>query len=204
MRRTKTMLIMGVTMVGLLGCENPTLSGDHGEVEVGVTGSGAGEASAAPMTSGVASSGEGSVSGSVDVRARVWVRAEGRHWVEVTRGYTEQRVDVRGGDGLKLLARAELEAGGYDRVRVEFERVDAWVEGGLAIGVGLLTGEVRVASGANGRIVVEREVPLRVRARSRAQLGVALNAEHWLRHADAQTRTVAEADFRSAVQVLAY
>ncbi len=77
------------------------------------------------------------------------------------------------------------------------------MSGGLQISTGLLTGTVSVQAQSGSTIVVERDVSLSARAGATTRLLVNLNADAWLSQANAQTRTVSEAAFRSAVRVAA-
>jgi hypothetical protein len=187
-------------VVGLVaGCDIGTGAAGEAAVDVYVDGSGGPEGAGPSYSWGGTSN--GSAEGSVEVRARVWVEAAGGGWKEVTRGTAVQRVEIDGRDGGKVLVRGRLPAGSYSRVRIEFERVEADVRGEIRIGLGTLAGEVQVGSESEGRIVVEREVLLVASGSRQSSVHVALNAGEWLQRANTGSRTVAAADFQSAVRL---
>lgn len=145
--------------------------------------------------------GEGSADAQVDVTARVWVQAESGRWVEVTRGAASQTVDAAGAGGAKLLASARMAGGRYRRVRVDFERVEARSESGIRLGVGVLTGSLKVDVGSDGASRVERAVLVEARSEGRARLEIDLNSDEWMHRADSRTKAVAESEFEAAVRV---
>ena len=153
---------------------------------------------------GAPSFSHGSASGTVDFRARVYVQTNTSGWVELTnRGAAEGTVDASGHGQAVAFASSRLQAGSYSRVRVVFEDVDAHLSGGLQIGTGLLTGSVSVNLESDGQVVVERTVSVQARSGETARLLINLNAGAWLNSANAQTRTVSEAEFRNAVAITA-
>lgn len=204
MSKAMTTLWAAALALALGGCDEATAPGAGGQsaVEVGVRGDDSGSASASRSAEGPRMS-HGTASGTVEVTARVFVQSRLGEWVEVTRNAARQTVQASGSDGIQVLAQGRIDAGEYRRVRVEFERVQANVRAGVTIGTSLLTGVVTVDGGTDGRIVVEREVAMEAEAGSEAEVEINLNAEQWLRRADTQTRAVAEAEFRSAVSIVA-
>lgn len=153
---------------------------------------------------GAPSFSHGSASGTVDFRARVYVQTSTSGWVELTnRGAAEGTVDASGHGQAVAFASSRVQAGSYNRVRVVFEDVDAHLSGGLQIGTGLLTGSVSVNLESDGEVVVERTVSVQARSGETARLLINLNASAWLNSANAQTRTVSEAEFRNAVAITA-
>jgi hypothetical protein len=56
---------------------------------------------------------------------------------------------------------------------------------------------------SDGQVVVERDANVTVSADATSRILINLNADAWLNSANAQTRSVSEAAFRSAVRVTA-
>lgn len=187
------------------GCAEATAPSGAGDapVRVAVQGDDAAGSSSAAREGNAAYLASGSAEGQVEVRARVLVQTSTGAWVDLTRGMAEQTVDASGRAGAKLLATTQVSAGGYNRVRVEFERVRANVLAGVQIGAGPLQGMVTVELGSDGKVVVEREVAFQARGEASTEVLVNLNADQWLGRADATTRTTSEAAFQSAVTITA-
>lgn len=145
-----------------------------------------------------------SAQGTIDFRARVYVQSSTSGWVELTNQAASAASVAASGHGEAVaFASSRVQAGSYNRVRVVFEEVDAHLSGSLQVTGGLLTGTVSVNLESDGQVVVEREVNVSARSGATTQLLLNLNADAWLGRASAQTRTVAEAEFRNAVQVTA-
>lgn len=142
------------------------------------------------------------IQGTVEVAARVYLQSDAGEWVELTSGAAaEQSVEVSGEDGYRLLARAEVEARTYERVRVVFERVEGEFDGQVEIGLG---GEVISAEldlGSEGELVVERDIAMNAGADTR--LDIDLNAGGWASEA-ASSGVIARGDFASAVAISAH
>ena len=190
---------LGGLLLSLGGCDEATAPPADGWSEMRVTVSG--DASGAARSAYGTAESSGGTSGRIEVEARVYVATRGGEWVEVTRGAARQTVQASGSDGARLLARAEVRARTYERVRVEFERVEADAGAAVEIGVGGLSGSVRVTGESDGRVVVERELAMEARSGAVASLEIDLNADQWLGRADSRTRTVSEAEFRGALQI---
>lgn len=148
---------------------------------------------------------QGEVEGEVSFSAKVFVQTSAGEWVQLTEQLAQEvTVDASGEGEAEVFVREEVEATAYTRARVVFEEVEANVTGGLKIGIGgILTGVIRVSLGGDEEVVVEQPINLRVNAGSEGTLVVNLNADAWLSRADAEARTVDEADFRSAVRLFA-
>lgn len=206
MKRTSILLLTALVAGAQTGCE-PITAATSGEarMEVGVQGDGGTRQRSASDSPSADQSGwaMGEASGTVEVRARVFIQGSGGAWVPLTDGAAQQTVEASGSGEVKLLSTARVEAGTYRRVRVEFERVEADLRSGVLIQSGLLTGVVRVDAGGDGEVVVEREVEITARSGTATRVEIDLNASQWLRRADASARTVAEAEFRSAVAITA-
>lgn len=147
---------------------------------------------------------ESTASGTVDFRARVYVRTESGGWLELTSQVAQAAsVDASGQGGAEVFATSRLEAGTYARVRVVFEQVRAQMNGSLQVSSGLLSGTVNVDMAGDGNVTIERQVNASVQAGGTSRLLINLNASAWLNQASATTRTVNEAAFASAVAVTA-
>ena len=205
MKRAVWMPATLVLLLGVTACggENGSPLGAEGQaqMQVAVTGD-APESGSSTGSSDASGSTSSQAQGTVDVRAQVFVQSSTGGWTELTRGAAQQTVVLASDAQGRTMATAKLAAGSYQRVRIVFEDVRANVTGGLQLGTGLLTGEVRVAGAGDSRITVEREIDVRLRSDAQAQLLIDLNAQAWLDRVDASTRTVGEADFRNAVDVV--
>ena len=183
-----------------------------------VTGSGSGDARLqlsargddAPASQSVSADGAPSYThttaqGTIDFRARVYVQSSTSGWVELTSQAASAASVAASGHGEAVaFASSRVQAGSYNRVRVVFEDVDANISGGLQLSAGgLLTGSVSVNLESDGQVVVEREVNVTASSGATTRLVLNLNADAWLSRASATTRTVAEAEFRNAVQITA-
>lgn len=202
--RIETKFAAAVLALGLAGCgEGTTGPGGDASMQVAARGDTPGSASRADGGAAAYSQALGAAEGTVDFRARVYVRTDAGAWLELTQQAAQRTVDAAGRTEAELVSRARVEATHYDRVRVVFEDVDADVRGGISIGTGLLTGAVTVDLRGDQQVVVERSVDVDVSAGGSARLLVDLNADAWLNQASAQSRTVSETAFESAVRVTA-
>lgn len=204
MRRIAKTVVAGVLALGLAACEDTAGPGGEATMRVSARGDGGPAASRVAGDGTAFSQALGSAEGTVEFRARVYVRTEAGSWVELTRRSAERvTVDASGRGEAKAFATAGVRATGYDRVRVVFEDVKANVTGGIRIGTGVLSGLVTVDLRSDGRTVVERGVDVELAAGGSAELLIDLNADAWLNQASAQSNTVSEAAFESAVRVTA-
>lgn len=188
-------------MVASAGCADagPTGASQDAMTEVQLTGDAPQGGSASHSASPEGGSAE--MEGTVRVAARVYLQSTAGRWTEVTGGVAaEQTVDAAGADGFRLLARGQIEAGAYRRIRIEFEEVRADVNGALALQLG--SGLVSVEVGSSGAVVVERAIDLRAGAASESRVNVDLNAPEWIDSADSGGH-VARGAFESAVHVTA-
>jgi hypothetical protein len=200
MKKLGTMALAGLMTVGLAACDTePTAPAqDAATMEVVLYGDAESGSSAASQA--LHGNAAGEATGSVEVRARVYVQSNTRGWVELTNGAAaRQTVGMASEAEGRVLTSSQVRAESYTRVRVVFEDVRAQVTGGLNLGTGLLQGEVRV--GAQGGTTVEREVQFTVRSGTTSRLVIDLNAQTWLQRADTSTRMVGESEFRNAVAI---
>ena len=204
MRRIKVNVAAAVLALGLGACDEATGPDGTATMQVAARGDTPPSASRAGGEAPAYSQAIAGAEGTVDFRARVYVRTDAGAWLELTgRSAREATGDAAGRAKAELVSRARVEATHYDRVRVVFEDVDADVRGGIFIGAGLLTGAVTVDLRGDGQTVVERSVDVDVSAGGSARLLIDLNADAWLNQASAQSRTVSETAFESAVRVTA-
>lgn len=204
MRRIETTFAAAVLALGLAGCGEATGPEGDATMQVAARGDTPASASRAGGEAPAFSQALGQAEGTVDFRARVYVRSDAGAWVELTQEAAERVVvDAAGRTEATVVGSARVGATHYGRVRVVFEEVDANVTGGLRIGAGILTGAVTVDLRGDDQVVVERDVDVDVAAGGSARLLIDLNADAWLDQASAQSRTVSEAAFESAVTVTA-
>ncbi|HEX2095008.1 MAG TPA: DUF4382 domain-containing protein [Longimicrobiaceae bacterium] len=204
MRGINVTVLAAVLALGLGACDETTAPEGAATMQVAARGDdGAGSTSTGGGVASFSQSLSGA-EGTVEFRARVWARTDAGEWVELTRRTVERvTVDASGRGEAKVFATTSVEAGGYNRVRVVFEEVQANVTGGIQIGLGgVLTGQVRVDLQSDSQVTVEREVDAEAEAGASTQLLIDLNSDAWLGSTNTQTRTVSEAQFQSAVRVL--
>jgi hypothetical protein len=209
MNMAKKLSTLAALVFGLTACDGLTLTGakeSEAEIVVELRGDGGAQQSqggtegegSAPASS---EQGKRTANGEIDASVRVYVQSSGGGWLELTRGVTRQAVDASGRKGARVIVTSGVRSERYHRVRLEFERVDVDLLGGVQIDGGLFSGVVRVEMGRDGKAVVEREVYIDASAGSTTRLEIDLNAATWLSQANAGARVVSEADFRSAVLV---
>jgi hypothetical protein len=199
---TKRILGLVLTAVGLAGCEG--VIGANGQAEVEVLMAGGSEAASDTRyfsEEPASSTAQSSARGDLDVKARVYLRSANGEWVEVTRGAVEKRMSIESAGSSETFTSGSVREGSYDRVRIEFERVQAHLDGEMHLGLGILSGSVRVQGTDGDRIVVERPTSVDASNETRRRLKVFLNSDTWLRHANTESRVVLESAFRNAVEV---
>jgi hypothetical protein len=201
--RSTSMLATAALLLGLGACDGATgtAAGDA-RAEVAVVGDGGGASHSTAPAEGERSA-TGGAEGEVSFRARVYLRSSTGAWVALAER-AEGTVDAAGRGGAQTVATTRLRAGSYNRVRVVFERVDAHLSGGLHLSTGVLTGTVTVRAASGSQVVVERDANVSASAGATTRVLVDLATSAWLTRADAETRTVSEADFRSAVRITAH
>lgn len=205
MRQTSKTLLAAVLALGLGACDEATGPGGDATMQVAARGDDAPASSSTGSTAPAFSQALSGAEGTVDFRARVYAQSSTGSWVELTRRAAERLVvDASGRGEAKVVTTAGVAAGSYNRVRVVFEEVKADVSGGIRIGAGLLTGVVTVDLRSDSQVVVERSVNVDLSGGGSAQLLINLNADAWLSQASAQSHTVSEAAFESAVTVSTY
>ncbi len=205
--KTRGATLLTVALVAALGaCDSATGPGERTTMEVAVQGDGSGASSSTSTVSSTHSQSfaSGSAEGTIDFRARVWIRTNTSQWVELTQSAAKRAVvDASGRQGAQTFVTTQVEARSYNRVRIEFEEVQANVTGGLFVGSGLLSGVIRVDIQSGNRATVERDIEINTEAGSTTRLVLDLNASQWLSRANAQAKTVSRAEFESAVRVFA-
>ncbi len=212
MRALGTTLLCLPVLLFLPGCGNLT-AGGFSEVSVEVVGDSDNAASVAgPVSSGPAApgwGGEGSdapastgpaasaFQGEVTVDLRVFVRSREGSWHELTQGRQIAQVDAAG-QLAEEIARSTPPAGRYDRVRVEFFRVEARVTSAPP-GQGIPgDGTVEIDFEGEPSILVERPVQLEIDGADR-RVRIDLRSQVWLRAA--VLPRVPPSTFRNAVRV---
>lgn len=206
MKKITTTLAAALALT-LAACDGDATGSAGGDAQLQVTARG----DDAPASQSVSPTGmapsysHASAQGTIDFRARVYVQSGTSGWVELTNQAASAASVAASGHGEAVaFASTRVRAGSYSRVRVVFEEVDANVSSGLQLSTGgLLTGSVSVNLESDGQVVVEREVNVSARADATTRVVLNLNADAWLSRANAQTRTVAESEFRNAVRITA-
>ena len=207
MKQTHATLFAMAAAALLAGCSDATGTAGSGDaqMQVAAVGDNGGASAYAAPQGGSPRYTVTSAEGTVDFRARVYVRTQAGGWVELTGGAAQQAVvDASGRAGSVVFASSRVQAGTYTRVRVVFEQVKANVSGTLVISSGLLSGTVNVDTQGDGSVTVERQVSASVSAGGTGHLLIDLNSDVWLNQASATARTVNEAAFAGAVQVTSY
>lgn len=205
MRKTTSTLCAALALV-LAACDGDATgaAGGDAQLQVAARGDDAPAAQSVSPAEDGASYTHTSAQGTIDFRARVYVQSSTSGWMELTNGAAgSARVAASGHGEAVAFASGRVAVGSYNRVRVVFEDVDANLSAGLQLSTGLLTGTVSVNLESDGQVVVEREVNVSAGAGAASRIVINLNADAWLNSANAQTRTVSEAEFRNAVRVTA-
>lgn len=204
MTRLRLLTATGFLLLSAGACSDSRVTGaDGGDAAAEVRVHGDAPADAQESRSASSTESSSTLDGSVEVEARVYLQTDTGGWVELTGGATAaQTVAASGDDGYRLLTRAEIGAESYQRVRIEFERVEGQLGGGLMLNLGGGTALVRVDVGSTGRITVEREVEIDARAGTLTRLDIDLNTAQWAAHATS-AGMVAEGAFASAVAIRA-
>ncbi|HEY0025474.1 MAG TPA: DUF4382 domain-containing protein [Longimicrobium sp.] len=202
MKKTTLSLTAAALALFLAACDNP--AGSDSNVQVLARGDDATAGSQSVAEADGPRYSHSTAQGTIDFQARVYVYSSTSGWLEVTEASRAAGSVAASGHGeAQTVARGRVEAGSYSRVRVIFEDVDANLSGSLAVSTGLLSGSVAVNLESDGQVVVERDANVTVSADATSRILINLNADAWLNSANAQTRTVSEAAFRSAVRVTA-
>ena len=206
MKKTTSSLAAALVLA-LAACDGDATGTGSGDAQLQVAARGDDAPAASQSLSardGAPSYSHSSAQGTIDFRARVYVQSSTSGWVELTNQAAGTASVAASGHGEAMaFANSRVQAGSYNRVRVVFEDVDAHLNGSLAVNSGLLTGTVSVNLESDGQVVVEREVNVTASSGATTRLVLNLNADAWLSRASATTRTVAEAEFRNAVQITA-
>lgn len=190
---------------GIAGCQDATGPEEGAVVQIAATGDAEVSSSQSLQPRFSRSSGAGSsAEGTVEFTARVYLQNNQGSWIDLTEASAvHASVDAGGSQGTKTFHSHRVDAGSYTRARIVFERVSADLKGELRIGLGeTLTGEVQVNVGTDGETTVEREIVLNAESGAETTLLIDLNSSAWLSRADRQSKSVAEADFQSAVKVV--
>ncbi|HEY7768200.1 DUF4382 domain-containing protein [Longimicrobium sp.] len=203
MKKTTLSIAAAALALFLGACDNPAGSGDS-NVQVLARGDDPTAGSQSVAEADGPRYSHTTAEGTIDFQARVYVYSSTSGWLEVTEASRAAGSVAASGHGeAETVARGRVEAGSYSRIRVIFEDVDATLSGSLAVSTGLLSGSVAVNLESDGQVVVERDANVTVSADATSRILINLNADAWLNSANAQTRTVSEAAFRSAVRVTA-
>jgi len=203
MMKTNLSLTAAALALFLGACDNPAGSGDN-NVQVLARGDDPTAGSQSLSEADGPRYSHTTAQGTIDFQARVYVYSSTSGWLEVTEASRAAGSVAASGHGeAETVARGRVEAGSYSRVRVIFEDVDANLSGSLVVSTGLLAGSVAVNLESDGQVVVERDANVNVSADATSHILINLNADAWLNSANAQTRTVSEAAFSSAVRITA-
>jgi hypothetical protein len=148
---------------------------------------------------GATSHGSGSYSGTLEADAQVFIAGESGFWFELgppsaaslDLHASNNRVDVHG--------EASLPVGTYTRVRLVLSGAEARLNTGSTIGGISLTASVTMSVGANGTVVIEKEVPpFEVRADTRTMITWDMNSELWVHEDNVEDEQVDEPEVEEA------
>lgn len=140
------------------------------------------------------------IQGSLSVRVLLEVQDAEGTWFRLTEEPQEITVSLEGTSQPEI-GRTVLSDGRYTAVRAAFGRVEADVTRGLDVDGSPIIGRVPVQIPGGGRLLVVHSMDRTLRDGDRLEILVALNAQAWLRAANAQLRSVPEAPFRNAVRI---
>src|SRR5690606_27673729 len=157
MTRSRLLAATGFLLLTAGACSDSTVTGAEGAdstAEVRMHGDAPADAQESRSASSTASS--STLEGSVDVEARVFLQPDTGGSVALTGGApAAQTVAASVEDGYRLLTRAEIGAESSQLIRIEFERVEGHLGGGLMLNLGGGSALVRVDVGSTGRITVD-------------------------------------------------
>lgn len=200
--RSKTSLAAAVAFLAA-GCgDDPTGPGGTGSVQAYMHDESA--PSSAPAASegpSAASSSSGSYSGTLEGDAQVFVGTGGGVWVELGPP-SAASIDLQASDGrIDLHGEVFVPVGTYTRVRLVLTGAQARLNAGSTIGGISLLASVTMNVGANGSVIIEKQVPpFEVRADTRTTITWDVNSELWVSEENVEDEQVEEPEVEEAAE----
>lgn len=103
------------------------------------------------------------------------------------------------GDTTTIRGDVTIPARTYGRIRLVLENASATLDAGSQIGTTLLSASVSLGLGADGKVVIEKDVTgLTVAADSESRIVLDLNSEAWVTEENVDAGAVSETDVRQA------
>jgi hypothetical protein len=154
------------------------------------------EAETAPSRT---SHGSGSYSGSLDADAQVSISAGGDVWIDLGPPSAMSLALQASNEGVDVHGRVEIPVGVYTRVRLVLSGAEARLDAGGTIGGVTLGTSTTMSVGANGSVVIEKQVPpFEVRADTHTSIHWYMNSELWVHEENVEDEEVEEQEVKDA------
>ena len=141
----------------------------------------------------------GSWSGSLDADAQVSISAGGDVWLDLGPASAVSLALQASAEGADVHGSVEVPAGVYTRVRLTLTGAQARLNAGGTVGAITLSASTTLSVGANGTVVVEREVPpFEVRADAHTSIHWDVNSHLWVHEENVQDEEVEEQEVDDA------
>jgi hypothetical protein len=151
-----------------------------------------------PASSGQAG---GSYSGRLDADAQVAISADGHTWVQLGPPSSASVQLQATGQGVDLHGEVTVPVGTYTRVRLVLSGARATLNAGSSIGGISLGAAVDMTVGADGSVVIEKEVPpFEIRADARTRIYWDLRSHLWVNEDNVEEEEVEEEEVQEAAE----
>jgi hypothetical protein len=159
------------------------------------------EPSSAPASDGPSASSHGSssYSGTLEADAQVSISGGGDAWVDLGPPSSAELDLQASNSGIDIHGQVEVPVGVYTRVRLSLSGAQARLDGGGAIGGIILSASTSLTVGANGTVVIEKEVPpFEVRADTHTAIYWDVNSHLWVNEQNVEDEEVEEQEVDDA------
>jgi hypothetical protein len=148
------------------------------------------------------SHGSSSYSGTLEADARVSISAGGGIWVDLG-SPSSTSLDLQASTGgVDVHGQVEVPVGVYTRVRLSLSGARARLDAGGTIGGVTLSASTILTVGANGTVVIEKEVPpFEVRADTHTTIRWYVNSHLWVDEQNVEDEEVEEQEVDDASEV---
>jgi len=143
----------------------------------------------------------GTFSGSFDAEAQVAISTDGHAWIELGPPSSASVQLQATGNGADVHGEVAVPVGTYTRVRLTLTGAEARLNAGSTIGGISLGATVDIRIGANGTVVIEKEVPpFEIRADARTRVFWDLNSHLWVNRENVEEEEVEEEEVEEAAE----
>lgn len=143
----------------------------------------------------------GSYSGTFEGEAQVQISADGHTWIQLAPPSSASVQLQASGEGVDLHGEVTVPVGTYTRVRLVLTGAQANLEAGSTIGGISLGASVSLRVGANGSVMIEKQVPpFEVRADTRTRIYWDLNSHLWVNEQNVEEEEVEEEEVEEAAE----